>query len=75
MKVIKEQLLVEAPRDGAVDFKLPKDMLNNPSSINLRGMAAQAKADADAKMNFWIRTDAITSVTLYNESAWAALKA
>ncbi len=32
-------------------------------------------ADADAKMNFWIRTDAVTSLTLYNESAWAALNA
>lgn len=49
MKVFKEQLLTEAPRDGAVDFKLPSNMLNNPSSIDLRGMAAKAKSDADTK--------------------------
>ena len=28
-------------------------------------------ADANAKMNFWIRTDAVTSLTIYNETAWA----
>lgn len=49
MKIIKEQLLVEAPRDGAVDFKLPNDMLNNPNSIDLKGMASKAKKDADAR--------------------------
>ena len=25
---------------------------------------------ADAKMTFWIRTDAVTSLTVYNETAW-----
>lgn len=49
MKIIKEQLLTEAPRDGAVDFKLPKDMLNDPNGVDLRGMAQSAKRDADAK--------------------------
>jgi hypothetical protein len=49
MKVIKEQLLTEAPREGTVPFKLPNSMLNNPNSIDLKGMAAQTKRDADAK--------------------------
>ena len=49
MKVIKEQLLTEAPRDGAVPFKMPQSMLNNPNSIDLKGMAQSAKRDADAK--------------------------
>jgi hypothetical protein len=26
--------------------------------------------DANAKMNFWIRTDAVESLTIYNETAW-----
>jgi hypothetical protein len=25
----------------------------------------------NAKMGFWIRTDAVTSLTVYNETAWA----
>ena len=41
-------------------------------SYTFASRVANEIADADAKMNFWIRTDAITSVTLYNESAWAA---
>lgn len=53
MKVIKESKyrgrLTEAPADGAVPFKLPQSMLNNPNSIDLKGLGARAKADADAK--------------------------
>ena len=27
--------------------------------------------DGNAKLGFWIRTDAVTSLTVYNETAWA----
>lgn len=51
IKIINENVLNEAP---SVPFKLPKDMLNNPDSINLKGMATKAvrdkeEADAEAK--------------------------
>jgi hypothetical protein len=53
-QVIDDSTLTEAPIDGAVDFKLPRDMLNNPNSIDLKGMASKAvrdkeEAEAEAK--------------------------
>lgn len=45
MKIIKEGVLLEEP---TVPFKLPKDMLNNPSSIDLKGMASKAVKDKEA---------------------------
>lgn len=49
MKVIKDRHLTEAPRDGAVSFKLPKSAMFDPKSLDLKGWGAQAKADADRK--------------------------
>lgn len=39
------KILTEAP----VPFKLPQYMMNDPSSIDLKGMAAKAKSDADKR--------------------------
>lgn len=69
IKIIKESVLNEAP---SVPFKLPKDMLNDPSSIDLKGMASKVvkdkeEAEAEAKRQAEYEANAAKYADLIDE--------
>ena len=55
---------------AVMNLQLVKGDTNYEYNYTFEKRVTNEITDANAKMNFWIRTDAITSLTIYNETAW-----